>query len=557
VAAGSPLRRPVVAALICFALALPVLAVLKSHSAPHYAISHAEATKIARSDPRVAKDLAEAGYTKVRVSPFDDQQQRVSFFNGPRIVLHALVGPQPKVSKIAVRVPGTPQSGNTTANAPALLIGMSLLFVLVMASVPLLSLRNLDVLAFASLTLPVWLLNEGFIYASVLVTYPLLAYLVARLLWSGLGGARASARSSLYWHLTADWRPAERSRLLKLVLGGLAIGTTILTLGSTGVSDVAFAGLAGATDLIHGTIPYGHIPDFIVHGDTYPPLTYVLYVPAAAISPVTNLFSDPEGALVLTAVASLLVAWLLYRAVARAPQDDPGASGSEPPGISGLRAATAWLAYPPVLLAASSGTNDILLAVFLVAALASVAHRGRSAVYLAVAAWVKFVPVVVMPIWLARLRGRQLAAALAGVAVLSFLVLGSLVALGGPGSLSAMAQALSFQFGRGSLSSLWWGLDSFQPAAQAALLAIVVAATLAVRQDDRLRDDLPRLAAILAGVLLLTQFAANYWTWAYLPWAIAPALFVLVPAHEALQPERASDWTQVRAQDTKQFSGTY
>jgi hypothetical protein len=551
------LRKPVVAALVCFAVALPVLAVLKSHSAPHYAISHADATRIAREDPRVAKDLAESGYTKVQVSPFDDQQQRVSFFNGPRIVLHALVGPRPEVTRIAVRSPGTPQSGNSTANAPGLLIGMALLFVLATATVPLFSLRNLDVLVFATLTLPVWLLNEGLIYASVLVTYPLLAYLVARLLWAGLGGARPPARSSLYWHLTADWQPSERGRLLKLVLAGLAVGTTILTLGSTGVSDVAFAGLAGATDLIHGTVPYGHIPDFIVHGDTYPPLTYVLYVPAAVLSPVTNLFSDPEGALVLTAVATLLVAWGLHRAVARAPRDDPKASESEPPGISGLRAAIAWLAYPPVLLAASSGTNDILLAVFLVAALASLAHRGRSTVYLAAAAWVKFVPVVALPIWLARLRGRELTNAIAGVAALSALVIGPLVALGGPGSISAMAHALSFQFGRGSLSSLWWGLDQAQPVAQAALLAAVVAATLAVRGDDRLRDDLPRMAAILAGILLLTQFAANYWTWAYLPWAIAPALFVLVPAHGVLQSQRAPEWTQVRAHSTKQFSGTY
>jgi cell division protein FtsW (lipid II flippase) len=134
-----------------------------------------------------------------------------------------------------------------------------------------------------------------------------------------------------------------------------------------------------------------------------------------------------------------------------------------------------------------------------------------------------------------------------------------MVVLGGVGSVGAMARALTFQFDRGSLSSLWigWGLGSLQPVAQAALLAVVVGATLAVRRDDRLRDDLPRLAAILAGVLLLTQFAANYWTWAYLPWAIAPALLVLVPAHEVLQAKTATDWTQVRGQGTKQFSGTY
>jgi hypothetical protein len=161
---------------------------------------------------------------------------------------------------------------------------------------------------------------------------------------------------------------------------------------------------------------------------------------------------------------------------------------------------------------------------------------------LGVAAWVKFIPVVVLPIWLARLRGRELAEAVVGLIALSVIVLGSLVAVVGAGSIGAMAHAISFQFDRGSLSSLWlgWGFGSLQPVAQAALLAAIVAATLAVRSSDRLRDDLPRLSAILAGILLLSQFAANYWTWAYLPWAIAPALLVLVPATEALEPRAAT-----------------
>jgi hypothetical protein len=553
------LRKPVVAALVCFAVALPALAVLKSHSAPHYSISHAEATKIAQADPRVAHDLADSGYTRIRVSPLDGEQQRVSFFNGSRLILHAAVGPQPKVTRVMLVTPGAANSGSTVANTTLLLSGLTVLFILVAATVPLLSLRNLDVLAFASLTLTIWLINQGLIEASVLVAYLLLAYLVIRLLWRGFVGERGPVAASLYWRMTADFEPPERRRILKVVLAGLAVLTTGTIVASTGANDVAFAGLAGATDLIHGTVPYGHIPNFIVHGDTYPPLTYVLYVPGAALTPVTDLFSDPEGALLVVAVATLLVAWGLYRAVARAPQDDRVRSGTEPPELSGLRAAIAWLAFPPMLVAASGGTNDVVLAVFVVAALGSLAHRRRSALWLGVAAWVKLIPAVALPIWLARLRGRELGQAIAGLAALSALVLGSMVVLGGVGSVGAMARALTFQFDRGSLSSLWigWGLGSLQPVAQAALLAVVVGATLAVRRDDRLRDDLPRLAAILAGVLLLTQFAANYWTWAYLPWAIAPALLVLVPAHEVLQAKTATDWTQVRGQGTKQFSGTY
>ena len=112
-------------------------------------------------------------------------------------------------------------------------------------------------------------------------------------------------------------------------------------------------------------------------------------------------------------------------------------------------------------------------------------------------------------------------------------VIGLLVALGGLGSLADMAHALKFQFDRASLLTLWVGrgLDPMQVVAQAALVGAVVAAALSVRRDKLIREDLTRLAALLAGVLLLVQLSANYWTWAYLPWVIAPALLVLVPVH--------------------------
>ncbi len=558
-AARSVLTKPGVSALVCFALTLPALVALKSHTEPHYSISQEQATRIAKDDPRVARDLADSGYTRIRVSPLDDQQQRVSFFNGSRLILHASIGPQPKVTRIMLVTPGAPNSGSTIANAMPVLAGLTLLFMLMTATVPLLSLRNLDVLVFASLTLTIWLINEGLMEASVLVAYALLAYLSVRLLWRGFVGDQRPVGASLFWHLTADLRLTERRRILKIVLAGMTVMATGTIAASTGVNDVAFAALAGATDLMHATVPYGHIPDFIVHGDTYPPLTYVIYLPGALLSPVTNLFSDPEGALIVVAVATMLVAWGLFRALMRAAPEASVLAGAEPPSLAGMRAAIAWLAFPPMLVAASGGTNDVVLAVFIVAALASLAQRRRSVMWLGVGAWVKLTPAVALPIWLARLRGRELGQAIIGLAALSVLVLGSMVALGGFGSLGTMAHALSFQFGRGSLSSLWtgWGLGALQPVAQAAVLATVVGAALCVRRDEQLRDDLPRLAALLAGVLLLTQFAANYWTWAYLPWAIAPALLVLVPVGNAFQGERASSWTQVRVSAPHHFSGTY
>jgi uncharacterized membrane protein YhaH (DUF805 family) len=139
--------------------------------------------------------------------------------------------------------------------------------------------------------------------------------------------------------------------------------------------------------------------------------------------------------------------------------------------------------------------------------------------------------VLALPIWLARMNRRGALEAVAGLAGLSALLVGWVVLLGGPGSVATMAHALAFQLDRGSLSSPWTGLGlgAVRPVAQAALAALVVGATLAVRRDRDLQDDLPRLASLLAGIVLLAQFAANYWSWAYLPWALAPALLVLIP----------------------------
>ena len=43
----------------------------------------------------------------------------------------------------------------------------------------------------------------------------------------------------------------------------------VVTVTSAGISDIAFAGLAGATKLNHGDLPYGHLTSDLVHGDTY------------------------------------------------------------------------------------------------------------------------------------------------------------------------------------------------------------------------------------------------------------------------------------------------
>jgi hypothetical protein len=135
---------------------------------------------------------------------------------------------------------------------------------------------------------------------------------------------------------------------------------------------------------------------------------------------------------------------------------------------------------------------------------------------------VKLLPVALAPFWLARLRGAELRRAVAALAAVSAAVLALLLALGGLGGVGDMAHALSFQLERGSLYSVWQvlGIQGLQVVAQAGLLAFVAALALRARHDAGLAADPRRLAAAAGAVLIGLQLTANYWTYAYLPWAV-------------------------------------
>ncbi len=540
---STKLRSPLAAALIAFLIAVPAFALLRAHAAPHYAISKQKATRIARADSNVRKLLADHHVTGSRVTPLDDANQRVTFFDGPRTILDAAVSAR-RVTQIADKPEGAPESGSEIANSAPMLALLTALFLLAMLTVPLRSLQNLDALALASFVAPIVLLNQDYVLASVLVSYPPLIYLAVRCMGLGFGlsGAQSGGATSLFWHLTGDLPPAQRLRMLKYVVLAAGLAVAMVVPSSTGASDVAMAGVAGATDLLHGIAPYGHIPGFIYHGDTYPLLNYVAYVPGAALIPFVDGFSDPSGALLVAGAAVLLAAWGIYRIGARlAKQDDEEVPGREDPSFAGLRIALAWLTFPPVILAASGGSNDAIVAACLVASFAFFYRPALSTVLLGAAAWVKVLPLLAIPIWLARLTPRAALRALAAIAALSALLGGWLLVLGGTAAVTGMLSGLAFQLERGSLHSLWLGLGlgPLQPLAAAVLVSAVVAATLTVRRDIELRGDLRRMAALFGGVMLIAQIAANYWTWAYLPWALVPILLSLL-APGALAPMAAS-----------------
>jgi hypothetical protein len=522
-----PARRELVAVAAVFVACALGLTLLHARSGRHYRLTAASAIAAARSYRGDREFLAKNATNGVRVIPLAGELQNVTFFDGPRVVLEAAVGPRGEVRSTQEHLAGAPLAGAAVANSPWMLALLSALFLLATMVVPLRRLRNLDALVLASLTATVVLLNEGLVGASVACASLGLAYLMIRCLVVGLRACDSPtpASSPLLSHLCAGWEPHRRVRLLRALVLATTLAFAMITLTSGGYTDVASASLEGATELLHGVLPYGHI-QLAPHGDTYPLLNYVLYVPGALWRPVTTAFSDLSGSLTVALLASLLTGAALYRIGAGA-QIAPGSG--EPREERRLRLTLAWFAFAPALLDASCGANNVLVAACLAWMLALRTRAGASLLALAMAVWVKLAPLVLVAIWIPYSRRELVRSSTAAVA-LSLALTGLLVALGGPGAVAAMVNSMSFQFERSSFFAPWYtfGVQWLQPLVQAGVLALVASAALRLRADSSIRGDLVRLGALGAALLLGVQLSANYWTWSYLPWVfplLAVALF--------------------------------
>src|SRR4029079_16364359 len=96
--------------LAVFAVALAMAATLHREPASPAQLSGDRAARAALDDASVRKYLAETGFTRERVTPIDDRLVRVSFFDGPRIVLDAGVSPSGGVTN-PIFYPPAPRAG--------------------------------------------------------------------------------------------------------------------------------------------------------------------------------------------------------------------------------------------------------------------------------------------------------------------------------------------------------------------------------------------------------------------------------------------------------------
>ena len=445
--------------------------------------------------------------------------------------------------------------GGKTLLKPSVWLAFCLVFFLGLADLrrPL-STRNLDLLALLAFSVSLAFFNRGEIFRSVPLVYPVLGYLLARGLWVGFG-RRPAALGSVWptWLLAAAL----------VFLLGFRVGLDIQTrngVHNVGVIDVGLAGVVGASRILDGEAPYGHMPQrgdlkpcgpkdsegqvrdriqtngrceaAIERGDTYGPVSYQAYVPATALFGWSGKW-DSLPAARATSIAFDLLAVLAL-------------------GLVGLRfggrrlgvlLAFGWAAYPFTAYTLNANTNDAIMPVFLLVGFWLVTSDWARGSFVAFAGWTKFAALLVAPLWATYptfelRRVLRFAAAFALATLVAFWIL-----LLEPSLWEALrtfwSRTIGFQSGRDSPFSIWgWGqyhargipdLGFLQPVV--ALLAVALAAVLAFVPR---RKGPVELAALTAAVLVAFELTLTHWFYLYLPW-VAPfvLLWLLLPANDA------------------------
>jgi hypothetical protein len=385
------------------------------------------------------------------------------------------------------------------------------------------SLLHLDLLMLLSLSVSLAFFNHANIWASVPLSYPPLLYLLARML--ALLRRQSKPRSTA--------QPPPRLRLLVpapwLALGVVfLIGFRIaLNVTDSNVIDVGYAGVIGASKIVHDEPLYGGYPSDNEHGDTYGPFNYEAYVPFEQIFGWSGTWDDLPASHAAAIVFDLLAMALLFLIGRR----------MRGPTL-GIALSYAWAAYPFTLYDLESNSNDTLVAVLVLSAVLAASYRAKLALgargaMAALAGLTKFAPLAIAPILathgLAELSlGRRVrAVALYLLAFAGMVALASIPALSHDSLHTIYERTIVYQSKRESPFSAW-GLYGWHSAERVVEVAAVVAAiALAV---VRRRSDLVGLAAACAFVVLIVEIGLEHWFYLYIPWFFGLVIVALLGA---------------------------
>jgi hypothetical protein len=393
-------------------------------------------------------------------------------------------------------------------NAPYVWIPLCVLFLAPFVDVrrPL-RLLHLDLLVLLAFGVSHVFFNRGEIGVSVPLVYPVLLYLLARVLFAGLRPRERSGR--LVPHAPLLW--------LALGLVFLAAFRVGLNVVDSNVIDVGYAGVVGADRIVDGDPLYGEgFSDEVEHGDTYGPLNYLLYVPFERGLPWSGAWDDltaAHGAAIgfdLLVIVGLLLLGRRLR---------PGREGL----TLGVALAYAWTAYPYTTFVLESNANDSLVALACVGALLAFTLRPRAAglasgAALGLGAAAKFVPLALAPLFARR-------APLVFGAALGLTVAATVLPFVPDGGLREIYdRTIGYQAGRPSPFSVWGQTDLGWLHATVKVAAVALALLVAFIPR---RLDARQVAALGAAVLIVVQLAATHWFYLYVVWVV-PFVFVAV-----------------------------
>jgi uncharacterized membrane protein len=311
------------------------------------------------------------------------------------------------------------------------------------------------------------------------------------------------------------------------------IGLNIL---NSNVIDVGYAGVIGADKLIHNVPLYGNWPHDNLYGDTYGPVSYLVYVPFRLIFGWSGTWDSLPAAHAAAILFDLLTLAGLYLLGRRLRGNSLG-----------IVLAYCWAAYPFTLYALNSNTNDSLVAATVVFSLLAISSAPGRGVMAALAGMTKFAPLALAPLLLRGTSDRLRLRSVAGF-VLAFGATAVVVML--PVLLNADLKAfwhdsIEYQSNRVtpfSIWGLWGGLGAVQSLLQGAVVALAVGIAIVPA-----RRGLVEVAALGAAVLIALQLTLNYWLYPYIVWFFPLVILALMAAH----PERAETpvrpWSELPA----------
>ncbi|HEX6459047.1 MAG TPA: hypothetical protein VF032_09040 [Thermoleophilaceae bacterium] len=502
-----------------------------------YRLTPLQAITIAQRAPKIADELRRHPHLTPATYTESGGRWQVSWFAGSKEMAQAIVDDRFAAVteswtgyQVAWRMArGYPGAFGRKFNATYVWLPLGLLFL-----VPFLDPRrpfrllHLDLLVLVAFAVSHFFFERGNIGMSVPLVYPVLGYLFVRMLVAGFR-RRGRAPRGLLVPVLPIW-------VLGVVLFGLIGFRVALNMVDSNVVDVGYSGVIGAHKIARGQASRlydGTFPADNVHGDTYGPVDYLVYVPFERIWPWSGSWNDlpaAHAAAIAFDVLTMLGLFLLGRRLRAGP------AGRH----LGIVLAYAWAAYPYTLFTLASNSNDTLVAMFGVYALLAIASPlGRGALT-GLAAAAKFVSLALGPLF-ARGTGRLFSKRTveAGLAVAVVFVLAFLFFIPSGGLHALYDRTLGYQINRPSPFSVWGqahSLNWLHTVTKVVAVGLAVLVAFVPR-----RRDVVTIAALAAAILVAFQIAAGHWFYLYIVWFTPFALVALMTPHVAVtQPEAES-----------------